>query len=367
MNWALYNLTSTTQSGGVESSVWHIAKALKRLGQKVTVLAGKGQGGPAELSGGVATHTFRFTPRDQFPDLGTRARKLMERLSFARQAMPTLRAAPFTRVLVFKPYDLPPVLWCARKKGFKVGFLSGGAEFFPGYRQLAKRVDYLGAVSAFHADQITRRTGLRPQVNLLGVDSELFHPEPPDETLARRFSLEPGDPVIVSAVRLVPLKGLQDVLTAMTSMDPRVRLLVAGQGPYRQGLMEMAGELGLGQRVAFVGYVPSERLAGFYALGRVAVFASQGEEALGLSAAEAAACGLPVVATKVGGLPEVVGRNSGVLVPPKDPPALAAALTVLLEEPELCQVMGRAGREHSLVRFSWDACAERLLAGMEGR
>ncbi len=364
MSWALYNLTSTTQSGGVESSVWHIAHALKRQGQKVTVLAGKGLGGPAELSEGVATHTFRFTPREQFPDLGTRARKLMERLSFARQAMPTLRAAPFTRVLVFKPYDLGPVLWCARKKGFRVGFISGGAEFFPGYRQLAKRVDYLAAVSAFHAAQIEKRTGLRPQINLLGVDPELFHPARPDPELAAQFGVAPGDPVIVSAVRLVPLKGLQDVLAALTRMDRRVRLLVAGQGPFRPRLQALAAELGLGQRVCFAGYVPSERLAGFYSLGKVAVFASQGEEALGLSAAEAAACGLPVVATEVGGLPEVVGPDSGVLVPAKDPEALAASIGTLLADPGLSRSLAETGRERVMHMFSWDACAQRLLAGM---
>ncbi len=368
MRWVFYNLTSTTQSGGVETTTWLLARELLARGHEVTVVGGRSSRPLPPEAEGVQVVTFPYRPRQAFPDLGSRARKLLERLSLARRALPFLRGAG-ERLVVFKPYDLGPALWAARGREVRVGFLSGGTEFFPGYAALARRVHYFAAVSRFTAGQIERATGLRPRVNHLGVDTESFRPLEPDWDLGRSLGLEPGDEVMVSAVRLVPLKGLQHALAALARLAPsrpRLKLAVAGEGPYAEVLAGQARELGLADRLVLAGLLPHSRLASFYALGQVAVFPSQGEEALGLSAAEAMACGLPVVASDLGGLPEVVGAEAGVLVPCKDPEALARALAGLLDDEARRKAMGRCGRRRVEEHFTWPACAARLEAGLDG-
>lgn len=368
MRWLLYNLTSTTQSGGVESSSWNIAQELLARGHEVTLVGGaSARPLPAEAKG-VRVAAFHFRPRQAFPDLGSRARKLLERLSLAQRAVPFLRQNG-DRLLIFKPYDLAPALWAARGGRMRLGFLAGGSEFFPGYAFLARRLDYFAAVSAFTAGQIEKATGLKPQVNHLGVDLRRFHPQEPDWDLGRSLGLQPEDEVLVSAVRLVPLKGMQDALAALARLAPgrpRLKLAVAGEGDYAEKLAAQASELGLAERLILAGFVPQERLAAFYALGKVAVFPSQGEEALGLSAAEAMACGLPLAASRLGGLPEVVGDEAGLLTPPKDPDSLAKALAGLLDDESGRKAMGRAGRRRVEARFTWPACVDRLEAGIAG-
>lgn len=369
MRWALYNLTTTTSSGGVEMSVWALGRELARRGHEVSVYGGLSQRPIPDWAGGLEVLTFPYRPRETFPRLGSRAVKFMERVSFARRALPELERRGCDRIMIFKSFDLAPALLARKACGAceaKAGFLSGGTESYPGLAWLARRLDYLASVSAFNAGQIAHATGLRPQVSHLGVDPGLFHPAEPDRELATRCGLTPGDEVLVTAVRLVALKGVQraiKALAALSSSRPGLKLLVAGEGPYRPELERLAVELGLAGRVCFLGFLDPGRLAGLYALGTVAVFPSMGEEALGLSIAEAMACGLPVVASRLGGVPEVVGE-AGILAPPQDDQALARALAGLLDDPARRAELSRLGRERVLKEFSWSACAERLERGL---
>lgn len=365
MKWALYNLTSTTQSGGVETGVWRLARAFAEMGQDVVVIGGASQRPLPAAAQGLEVKTFAFRDRQRFPDLGSRARKLLERLSLAHNAFEELRHGGYDRLVVFKTYDVGPALWAARGGAAKVGYLSGGTEYYPGYAWLGRRLDYLASVSQHNAQQMARATGLRPAVNYLGVDGDCFRPTAPDEALARLAGLTAGDEVIVTAVRLVALKGVQRAMQAVALLAgrrPRLKLLVAGEGPYLPDLQRQVDELGLVGRVCFVGYLPQERLAGFYALGRLAAFPSLGEEALGLSAGEALACGLPVVASDLGGLPEVVGEG-GVLVKPRDVEGLARAFERLLDDVDLARAMARRGGERIGRLFTWRACAQRMIDG----
>jgi glycosyltransferase involved in cell wall biosynthesis len=368
VRWVIYNLTSTTQSGGVETSSWNLARELLARGQEVTVVGGQSTRRLPPEAAGVKVASFPFRPRETFPSLGSRARKLMERFSLAQRAVPFLRANSDC-LLILKPYDLGPALWAARRNSIKVGFLAGGSEFYPGYSTLAKRLDYFAAVSRFTAGQIQEAIGLEPRVNHLGVDLMSFRPLEADWELGRSLGLTPGDEVLVSALRLVPLKGMQDALVALARLAPtrpRLKLAIAGEGPYAEELTRQASERGLSDRLVLAGYMPQARLANFYSLGALALFPSQGEEALGLSAAEAMACGLPVVASDLGGLPEVVRPEAGVLIPPKNPEALAEAVLKLLDDEPGRKAMGRAGRAWVEAEFSWKACVDRLEAGMLG-
>jgi glycosyltransferase involved in cell wall biosynthesis len=126
---------------------------------------------------------------------------------------------------------------------------------------------------------------------------------------------------------------------------------------------ETIERLGLSNAVTFVSGVTDERIVELYAEAQIAVVPSL-YEGFSLPAVEAMACGVPVVATTGGALPEVVGTDgeTGLLVPPGDPGALATALIRALDDHELRARLAEAGRRRVLERFTWRACAEMTVA-----
>ncbi|MGA2284813.1 MAG: glycosyltransferase [Dehalococcoidia bacterium] len=184
-----------------------------------------------------------------------------------------------------------------------------------------------------------------------------------------RFSPRQGDLgdsfVIGSVGRLSPEKGLKYLLEAMATVireEPRARLLLAGDGPERAALGRLTSRLGLADRVEFAGEVAHERVPDM--LARMDVFAMPSTwEGFGVAALEAEAMELPVVASNVHGIPDVVEDGvSGILVPPKDVDALSRALLRLLRDGEERRRMGRAGRELVACRYSWTDSTRRMEA-----
>jgi len=362
MKIAFYNLTSTTQSGGIETFNWEMGRLLASQGHDVHLYGGQGPLRPFTHPG-LEVRTYPYRPRERFPDLGTRFRKFMERLSFARHAYKDLAAGGYDYIYVRKPYDLPWALLAARRSGGRVVFGSGGTEFFPGYRFLVRRVDIFTACSGFNADEIEAYAGLRPRVLYNGVDVDLFRPLEPEPEFARSLALAEGVPVVVSACRLIGWKGVDFAIRAVGLLKDQglaVRYLVLGDGEVRPSLERLARDLGLSDAVTFLGAVKHEDLPRYYALARAAVFAPVGAETFGISIAEAMACGVPVAATEVGGIPEVMGREGGLLTPARDPEALARALTVLLRDDELRAKLARSARRRIEERFTWAASARRF-------
>ena len=117
--------------------------------------------------------------------------------------------------------------------------------------------------------------------------------------------------------------------------------------------------LGIGDRVRFVNGISTEEMVRYYAEAAIAVVPSV-YEGFGLPAGEAMACGVPVVSTDGGALPEIVG-DAGVIVPAGDEIALARALAGLLDDPARRRTLGEAGRARILERFSWTVCAEQMV------
>jgi len=165
--------------------------------------------------------------------------------------------------------------------------------------------------------------------------------------------------------RLVRDKGFDVAIEAMVPLRhllPAVRLVVGGDGPEAAALQERVRELGLGDHVAFVGPVTSGDVPAFLTRASVVVMPSRAE-GFGLVALEAAAMGRPVVATRVGGLPEVIeSGRTGLLVEPDRPAALAHAVFRLLSDPACLRSMGDAARAHARELFPWKACVDRYLA-----
>jgi glycosyltransferase involved in cell wall biosynthesis len=169
-----------------------------------------------------------------------------------------------------------------------------------------------------------------------------------------------AEPLIGFVGRLVDQKGGEYLVRAgpaVLASHPEARFLIIGDGPERTRLEALAEQVGVGGAFEFAGYdpAPARRIREMLGLVVPSVY-----EPLGMVALEAMACGVPVIASRVGGLPEVVddGRT-GILVPPRDPEALAAAIKRLIESPGDAQRMGAAGRERATRSFSPEVIAGR--------
>ena len=173
-----------------------------------------------------------------------------------------------------------------------------------------------------------------------------------------------GIPLTIGTVRpLEPGYGIEHLIQAFAVLRQRplmsdLRLLIVGDGAERRRLERLAATLGIGAVTEFVGSVPHHRIPGYLRRFSVYVAPSVHEESFGVAVLEASACGVPVVASKVGGLPEVVQDGvTGLLVPPADNVALADALEALLNNPTLRRQMGEQGRQFVRESYAWDTTA----------
>jgi glycosyltransferase involved in cell wall biosynthesis len=144
------------------------------------------------------------------------------------------------------------------------------------------------------------------------------------------------------------------------------KLLIVGNGDALPRLQRLAADLGVGERIVFHPAVPHAELPVLYACADVGLFPGLGEEAFGISVAEAMACGLPVLASYNGGMPEVIGNEGscGRLFALGDVEACAGAMAGMCASPELRRSMGAAARLRIETQFTWRQAAERLLAAI---
>ena len=220
-------------------------------------------------------------------------------------------------------------------------------------------------VTISHANaQRLQKLGLPcPEVLPPGTDPDRFTPpaSPPS-----------GPPILLTVARLVSRKGIDTVLRALPPLldrAPRLQYWIVGAGPARASLAQLAQELGLTQTVRFMDAVSDFDLPDIYRRATIFVMPARAEyhagsvEGFGIVYLEASASGLPVVAARTGGAAEAVRENeTGLLVPPDDPPALALALARLLDDGALRQRMGRAGRRWVEREMNWDRAAQQFLS-----
>ena len=196
-----------------------------------------------------------------------------------------------------------------------------------------------------------------------GADTRIFVPRTPAEARAH-LGLPDDGPIVSFVGKLVPRKGVDTLIEAMGILGRRPQgaplLVAAGVGELRDGLEARARELGVGDRVRFVGKVPHDDVGWWMSAGDVFVLPSL-SEGLPTVVCEAMNCGLPVVATAVDGTPEIVrDGETGILIPTGDPPALAAALARILDEPEVAARMGAAALRIGQAEYTWAANARRM-------
>lgn len=227
--------------------------------------------------------------------------------------------------------------------------------------------DLVTAVCESAGEALIRAHGV-PRARLRLVPNGV---EPPDESaetgpahwLRDQLRAEARRPLWVCAARLEDIKGHETLLDALHRVHERgldFVVALAGEGGRQAGLERRAAELGLARKIHFLGNVDA---LGPVLLAADAVVLASREEAQPLSILEAMVRGRPVVASAVGGLPDLIQDGvSGLLVPPGDPEALARALATLHQHPELGEQFGSAAAERALGQFTWAHAVERYEA-----
>lgn len=389
---ALTSYRSDPRVGGQGVFVRHLAGALMRAGHRVTVLSGPPY---PVLPDGVALQPIPSLDLFAQPKLGRwslRPRhlkswtdtgeylahvsgKFMEPWSFGRRLARFLAAhrdrfdvvldnqclaSGLLRIaamglpvveIVHHPIrrDLELALAAERDWGKRL-LTRRWYSFLDMQERVAPKLERIVTVSRASAADITRQLGVRPdrlRVIANGVDP-VFRPQPDIGRHPARL--------VTTASADVPLKGLRHLIEAFATLAPdRPALELAVVGRLRSGpTADLVRALGLGERLRFVHDLSDAALAELFASATIAVTPSL-YEGFGLPAAEAMACGTPVVVTDGGALPEVVGE-AGVVVPAGNALALAAAIGALLDDPARRAALSVAGLARGR-RYDWDVVA----------
>ncbi len=194
----------------------------------------------------------------------------------------------------------------------------------------------------------------------LGIDLPRFAQDDSDEV--REIQAKYGKRLLICVGRLVEFKGYHFAIQALKDID--AHLLIVGIGPMEKTLRTLAAEYGVGGRVHFLGSLPNERIPALLKAGQIVLFTStRRTESFGYVQLEAMAAGIPVINTSIdSGSAEVSLHGvTGLTVPPRDAPALAAAIRQLLDNEELRKKFGAAGTTRVWKNFTADVMAERTM------
>jgi glycosyltransferase involved in cell wall biosynthesis len=393
------------QCGGQGVYLWFLARELARLGHRVDVLVGPPWPDPMPFAGSVERirnemfwgkwflRDWRnllprpqplrvFEPLDFYEFAAARMGFLPEPFAFSVRAFRAVAARLRTGgrydvvhdvqslgwgLLGIRALGLPVVttvhhpLTVDRATSFgrdrTLREALGTWEFYPVEMQgfVARRLDRVFTSSEVSARRIERDFGVatrRLAMVANGIDTDLFSPDP----AVPRSAAE----LLCVGRASDPNKGVRTLVAALARLPEHVTLTLVDDA--RSEALRWAREAGCAHRLELTGRVETERLVRLYRRATLVVVPSR-YEGFGLPAAEAMACGAPVVATDAGALPEVVGTGGGgVLVPRDDADALAKAVLGLLEQPDTRAALAARARSRIEAAYAWPRVAERTAA-----
>jgi glycosyltransferase involved in cell wall biosynthesis len=366
-----------------------LVELLKRLqvaGHDVEVFTSSYRGAPDQVFAGIPVHRFRYFPRrwenltheEAAPD--RMKRSLLYRLMpacFVVAGMAAIwrlcRRKRYDVIHVHWPLPLALFGWAAQRArparlvttfyGVELRWVKGALPFLKGFLAwAARRSDRVVAISNYTAGELRELADVPIEVIPYTISL-------PEAAPAPSMSQDGTGPVLFVG-RLVERKGVAHLVEAIARLaggSAGPRLEIVGEGPERTGLEALAQRLGVADRVVFRGKIPPAELQASYARAAVCVLPSvldaRGDtEGLGVVLLEAMNHGTPVIASRIGGIPDIVEDGvSGLLVPPGDADALAAALRRLRDDPALARRLGEAGRRRLREQFSWPAIVQRWL------
>jgi glycosyltransferase involved in cell wall biosynthesis len=358
------------------SFLLRLAIALEQQGVKVSVVAPSAPGlAAAERLDGIPVERFRYAPRryERLAYTGTMVQEVRETWSgrlallgfLGAELASSVRASRHSKPdLVHAHWWFPgglvgswtaslvkvPLVTTMHGSDVRLARNTGAAR--PAFRRVMHKSAAVTTVSRWLARQVEDMLpSVHPVVAPMPVDTTLFTPGG-----AR------SEHRLLFVGRLNAQKGIEHLIAALAAMRTPAMLDVVGDGPDRDALMRQAHQAGVADRITWLGALPQPELPALYRRAAAVVIPSI-EEGLGLVAAEAQLCEAPVVASDSGGLPDIVrDGHTGVLVPPADSAALAAALDDLLSRPDRGRSLGEAGRLHALDVFAPESAARRYAA-----
>jgi len=325
-----------------------LARTARARGAEVTLVAPPGSAiERAAAEQGFPFHPATFRPRlHDVRDLRRLVRELAPDVVHAASIFPLASAMP--RTVLRRGPGARPALFASVlvDPASEIVFADGPRPLATRLRnriarRIAPRLDALFPVSRIVAESLAS-LGIRGNTIVSGAVIDVGELQ---RRAAAPVELPAGRPLVGSAIgQLEPLKGARFLVTAFASLAaayPEAALLVAGEGSERRELEALAAQLGVGERVHFVGYLEDSAPV----VARLDLYVSPSlTEGLGQAIAEAMALGVPVVVTDVGGVRELVAEDRGLLVPAADADALGAAMCRALGDPALAAAMAARGK-----------------------
>ncbi len=397
LNICLISYRSNPHSGGQGVYLKNLSRALKRLGHQVEVVAGPPDPHldenipvhrPACLDLYHPDHLFRVPTLKELSNpinlvewIGVSTMGFPEPFTFGIRAYLFLRNRLDRYDIVHDNQSLSYGIWAINRK---IPTLATIHHPITVDRDLAvrsvkpywKKIKYLRWFSFIRMQKIVSRTFSHiltvseaakkdigrefkiPAENFRvvpnGIDTDLFYPIPEIEREKNRL--------IVTNSADIPLKGLFYLLHALAALSKKrmINLIVIGSLKKNGGIEKLIRKLGIGDRITFTKHISHAEFVRQYARAAIAVIPSI-YEGFGIPAGEAMACGIPVISTTGGALPEIVG-DAGILVPPADPQALKHAIEKLLDNPEYASSLGHKGYKRIQRHFTWQNAAEKTAA-----
>lgn len=384
----LADLGRTRDAGGMNVYVRELSRELGRGGMSVDIFTRRSDptlpliqplGDQVRLIAIPAGPAIPLPPGELFPyvdDFARHVARFAERSTYGYDLIHShywLSAA--AGLVLARQWDAPHVTMfhtVERLKGQQYGGGTPGEAARMRIEQegrIARSVDRIIVSTEHEREQLQHLYGLpaaRLAIIPCGVDPHVFTPGTAAERRADRAAIAPGrTPTLLFVGRLDPIKGIDLLLESVARMRTPARLIVVGGDPAGDPEMERlrarAAALGIGARVALPGAVPQAELPRYYRAADALVVTSR-YESFGLAAVEALACGTPVVAARVGGLPSIVrdGEN-GLLVRWRAPEAFAERLDELLGDDTLRARLAARARP-SVERFAWRRIGDEVRA-----
>jgi len=360
MRIAILHVTMSLLSRGSENYAWNHAKWLVENNHQVKVFLGKNKN-PIIKHQNVAVAPSLYLPRRLVPNLGSRFRKLIERVSHGAFSLAKILSFRPEVIIIHKPYDIPIALLVKKISRSKIVWRCHGKDFYPGLKRLLEKVDLIFCVSKRARDLLHEDyPDITASVIHTGVDKDFFNP-----------SLQSADnsKCILYFGSLEGWKGVHHLLNAFASIDaPSYTLWIVGEGPEKEKLISLTDTLNISQRVLFSPQIHNrEDIRKVIASAEIIVFPSLANETFSNAVLEAMSMAKPIIASNAGGFPEAITHETdGILFSPGNANELSCAIRRLIENPNLRSLLGKNARSTILERFASDESFRRVEAALLG-
>lgn len=232
------------------------------------------------------------------------------------------------------------------------------------WRYALRHADVVTGLSKFLLERAAKK-GYRRKSILVpnGVDLSVFTKEvgvDVQNNLKNELGKKDGDIFLVTSSRLVHKNAIDDVISALVDLPKNIYFIIMGIGELLPKLQKQARDLGVLDRVKFLGRVPNEDLPKYFSVCDIFIRASR-SEGFGISFVEAMAAGLPVIATPVGGIPDFLDdRKTGLFCSPNNPQSIVEAVNLLLRDSNLKENIQKEARRRVIERYDWALVANQM-------